>query len=43
MTFHRAIDVSRNADEVLPALKGIAQRILNVGSGRDRVGGARED
>lgn len=31
MTFHRAIDVSQNADEALPALKGIAQRILTSG------------
>src|SRR5258708_3807874 len=43
MTFHRAIDVSRNAGEALPALKGVAQRILtsgqadNVWDGRAKI------
>ena len=31
MTFHRAIDASRDADAALPALKGIVQRILTSG------------
>lgn len=31
MTFHRAIDVSRDAEHALPKLKGIAQRILTSG------------
>ncbi len=31
LTFHRAIDESRDAHEAIPALKGIAQRILTSG------------
>ena len=43
MTFHRAIDACTNADVALPALKGIAQRILtsgqadNVWDGRAKI------
>jgi copper homeostasis protein len=43
LTFHRAIDVSRDADQALVALNGIAQRILtsgqadNVWDGRDTI------
>jgi copper homeostasis protein len=44
MTFHRAIDVSRDADIALPMLKGMIQRILtsgqadNVWDGRVKIG-----
>src|SRR5262249_4728861 len=31
MTFHRAIDVSKNAESAIPLLKGLVQRILTSG------------
>jgi copper homeostasis protein len=43
MTFHRALDVCKNADQVVPQLKGTAQRILTSGTadsvwqGRDKI------
>ncbi len=43
MTFHRAIDVCKNADEALPYLKGLVSRILTSGTaesvweGRDTI------
>jgi copper homeostasis protein len=43
MTFHRALDVCKNADQAIPQLKGTAQRILTSGTaesvweGRDKI------